>query len=141
MLLRLLLLLYPASFRAEYGAEIARVFAARRREISNPFAILALWLETIADTVTTAIPAHWDILRQDVAYTIRCLRRAPGFTITALLVAALGIGATTAAFTLTDHVLLRPLPFPEADRLVKIWDDHARKGYPRLEPSPANYRD
>ena len=60
-----------------------------------------------------------DILGQDIRYTLRTLRRAPGFTLTALAVAAIGIGATTAAFTVTDHVLLRPLPFLDADRLVK----------------------
>jgi predicted permease len=141
MLLRLLLLLYPASFRSEYGAEIARVFAARRRDADGPFAIFALWMETIADTVTAAIPAHWDILRQDLVYTSRTLRRSPGFAATAVLVTALGIGATTAAFTLADHVLLRPLPFPEPDRLVKIWEDQGRIGYSRSEPSPANFHD
>jgi predicted permease len=141
MLLRLLLLLYPASFRAEYGAEIARVFAARRRDTSNPFAILGMWLETIADTITSAIPAHWDILRQDVVYTVRTLRRTPGFTITALLVTALGIGATTAAFTVTDHVLLRALPFPDAGRLVMLWEDQRPRSYATMEASPANYRD
>ena len=67
------------------------------------------------------------------------LRRAPGFAITAVLIVALGIGATTAAFSVTDFVLLRPLPFPEPDRLVKVWE--RTPGYSRLELSPANYRD
>jgi predicted permease len=63
---------------------------------------------------------HLDILRQDLRQAFRSLRGSPGFSLTALMVTALGVGATTAAFTLTDHVLLRPLPFPESDRLVKI---------------------
>src|SRR5258708_3849396 len=97
--------------------------------------------ETIAATVTAAIPAHWDILRQDLAYTIRALGRTPGFTVTALTVTALCIGATTAAFSLADHALLRPLPFPDPDCLVKVWQDDRRQGYGRFEPSPGNYRD
>ena len=140
MLLRALLHLYPSSFRAEYGAEIERVFR-ERRDASGPFAVLALWAETIADTATAAIPAHWDILRQDLAYTARSLRRSPGFTATALTVTALGIGATTAVFSVADHVLLRPLPFPEPERLVKLWEDDRVQGYTRMDPSPANYRD
>jgi len=82
-MLRALLYLYPASFRAEYGAEIERIFTQRRRDASGPFSVAGLWAETIADTVTAAIPAHWDILRQDLAYTIRALGRTPGFTVTA----------------------------------------------------------
>ena len=46
---------------------------------------------------------------------MRSLRRTPGFTITAIVVAALGIGATTATFSIADHVLLRPLPFTDPD--------------------------
>ena len=63
---------------------------------------------------------HWDLLRQDLSYTARMLRRSPGFALTALLIVALGIGATTAAFSVTDFVLVRPLPFSEPDRLVKL---------------------
>ena len=75
---------------------------------------------------------HLDILRQDLRYTLRTLLRAPGFAVTAIVVTALGVGATTAAFTLADHVLLRPLPFPEPDRLVKILEGRADR--------PANLR-
>lgn len=140
-LYRALLHLYPAAFRAEYAEDLCALFALRRSQASNPFAVLALWLEAVADTVTSAIPVHLDILRQDLAWAARSLRRTPAFTTTAILVAALGIGATTAAFTLTDHVLLRPLPFADAGRLVKIWEDHSPRGYSRQEPSPANFHD
>ncbi len=126
-LYRLILRLYPTSFRHEYGDELSTVFARSRRDAQGPFAVAALWLGAIADTVPNAIAVHWDILRQDVRQTARALRRAPGFFAAAVVVTALGIGATTAAFTLTDHVLMRPLPFAQPDRLVKIWEAEAER--------------
>ncbi len=135
-----LLRLYPKSFRLEYGAEMRAVFAARRRDAGSPVGVAALWLETIPDVLLSAAATHWDIARQDLRYAARTLRRAPGFTMTAVLVSALGICATTAAFTLLDHVLLRPLPFPDQDRLVKLWENHTVNGN-FWDIAPANYRD
>ena len=59
---------------------------------------------------------HWDILKQDLRYTARTLNRARGFALTAILVTALGVGANTAAFSVADFVLLRPLPFARSRR-------------------------
>lgn len=138
---RLLLRLYPASFRAEYGSEMCAVYLQRRRDASNALSILLLWLETIANTLFDALRVHWDILQQDLRYAARTLSRSAGFTATAILVAALGIGANTAAFSLTDHVLIRPLPFADSDRLMILWEDQSPRGYFEMEPSPANFRD
>src|SRR5271154_5008303 len=139
MLYSALLYLLPASFRSEYGSEMRAVYASRRCDITSAFGWLALWLETFADLVVTAIQAHLDVLRQDLRHTLRTLRRSPGFTLTAVAVTALGVGATTAAFSITDHVLIRPLPFVDSQRLVTLWEIVPH--YPQMEASPANYRD
>src|SRR5580765_1772378 len=126
-LYRWLLRLYPASFRDEYGRDMIRIFARRRRDADGALAIIGLWLATVLDTIVNAMRVHLDILRQDLRHTVRSLGRTPGFALTVVVVTALGVGATTAAFTLADHVLLRPLPYPHAERLVKIWEGAANR--------------
>jgi putative ABC transport system permease protein len=136
---RLLLHLYPSSFRAAYGEEMQSIFEARRREVSGTLALAGFWIGTFSEIVANAASAHWDILRQDLRYTVRALRRAPGFALAAVLVVALGVGANTAVFSLADFVLIRPLPFADPDRLVRIWEHPP--GYSQMELSPADYRD
>jgi len=136
---RTLLHLYPASFRAEYGEEMCAMFNDRLRSTFGLLGTLALWTETVVEILFNALGVHGDLLRQDLHYTARTLSRSPGFAIIVILVAALGVGATTAVFTITDHVLLRPLPFAESHRLVKLWEN--KPGYSQMELSPPNYRD
>jgi predicted permease len=136
---RALLTLYPASFRDDYAAELTRTFAARTRDHGPFLGALA----AITDVIPNAIGAHWDILRQDLAYTVRTLANARGFAIAAILVTALGVGANTATFSVADFVLLRPLPFKEPDRLVRLCEGPKDGGGWGCmnQLSPANYRD
>jgi predicted permease len=136
---RALLYLYPASFRTEYGQALTGTFLARLRDMSGPARPLRGALVAVADVLPNAMAVHWEILRQDVRYAGRSLRSSPGFALTAILVVALGVGANTAAFSLADFVLLRPLAFHEPDRLVQLWE--STPGYSRMEFSPANFRD
>ena len=82
-----------------------------------------------------------ETLLKDLHYSLRRLLRQPGFTAVVVITLALGIGANTAIFSVVSAVLLRPLPFPEPDRLVMIWEDASLAGFPRATPAPANYAD
>ena len=118
---------------------MCHIFARRLDESSGVLSRAALWLQTILELTGNAAAVHGDILRHDLRYTRRTLARTPGFTVTAILIVALGVGATTAAFSVTDFVLFRPLPFHEPDRLVTFWE--TKPGFDGMELSPANYRD
>src|SRR6266849_4701110 len=82
-----------------------------------------------------------DQLRQDIRFGWRLLWRSPGFTIAAVLALALGIGATTAIFSVLDRVVLRPLPYPDAERLTMVWEMNDGKGLSHERISPVNFGD
>jgi MacB-like periplasmic core domain len=80
-------------------------------------------------------------LLQDIRYSLRSLRKTPGFAVVVILTLALGIGANTAIFSIVDAVLLRPLPFPQPDRLVRIVDDAPGTGLHDIGMSVPELRD
>ncbi len=83
----------------------------------------------------------WDGLRQDIVFSVRMLRRQPGFTAVAIFALALGIGATTAIFSVVDAVLWRPLPFPHADRVMSLAEQRPRESRWFGVVAPADYFD
>src|SRR5688572_1850405 len=78
---------------------------------------------------------------QDIVYATRGMRRARGFSVVVLLTLALGIGATTAMFSVVRGVLLRPLPFPDAERVVRLWPGNPKAGTERPIISAAELED
>jgi hypothetical protein len=80
---------------------------------------------------------------QDVRYALRWLGRNPIFTTAVITTLALGIGATTAVFRVVDSLLLRPLPYPNSERIVRIWNTFSPRGMneiPLSEPEFLEYR-
>jgi predicted permease len=141
-LYRALLHLYPASFRIEYGDEMAQAFAERSAG-TRGLGRLGVLLGAVLDVSANALAVHWDLLRQDLRFTLRSLNRSRGFAAAAVAVVAVGVGANTAAFSVADFVLFRPLPFPEPSALVRLcWGPRTGGGWGCMNQlSPANYRD
>ena len=116
------------------GMSIDEARRAARLEIGR--------VEQVKERVRDVRAGAWlDVLRQDVRFAVRTLIRRPGFAVVAVLTLGVGMGATTAIFSLIDSVLLKPLPFHEPDRLVTAWEVRPRFNQPRMQVSPANYVD
>jgi predicted permease len=120
----------PDEARTEALHEFGDVDRARRE----------LRAEDAAFLRRTRRTERFDEARQDVGFALRQLRRAPGYALVVTLTLAIGVGATTAIFSVVDGVLLRPLPYADADRIVMIWQ-HDRNTGERDDVSPANFLD
>ena len=99
-------------------------------------------VDQVKDHVRDMRVGAWlDGVRQDLRFGVRTFIRRPGFAAIAVLTLGVGIGATTAIFSLIDSVLLKPLPFPESERLTMVWETRPRFKLPRIEAAPLNYLD
>jgi putative ABC transport system permease protein len=162
---RALIFCYPSRFRDRYAREMLDVFEARREFTRERgyWAVTHFYWQTIAD-LAKGLPLEWarEIRRravrrtariavtrrrgelmssfiQDAKLAFRTLIRQPGFAIVAIATLALGIGANTAIFTLVNKVLLEPLPFANADELVRVWSSNPTQGRERYFTSPLSY--
>ena len=155
-LYRALLTLYPRRVRETQGEPMLRLFRDQLRELRRqgrrpgPFVRRAL-RELVADVVAErfawgrgplARRRFWmTAFLADLRYGARLLMKNPGMTAVAVVTLALGIGANAAIFSLLDAVLLRPLPYPNPDEIVMIWEKRPQEGVFRNVVSPADYRD
>ena len=121
---RRLLHLYPRDFSEDYGDEMAALYRDRVRGERAP----SVWLALVADLARTAPKEQVSTLVQDVRHGWRTWRRTPVLALAAMLTLALGVGANTAVFSVVHGVLLRPLPYPDAERLVELFEDNTRAG-------------
>jgi Acidobacterial duplicated orphan permease len=151
---RAALLIFPPDFRERFGDEMAELGDARFEAASRrgPMAGMKELALLFADALASA-PRQWiietrqrraarraaiasgalprdnmDIILQDLRFGARALLRRPAFTAIAALTLALGIGANTAIFSVLDTVLIRPIGYPDADRLVAIWGMQGDQG-------------
>src|SRR6476659_5381568 len=79
-------------------------------------------------------------LFRDLRFALRSLLRTPGFALAAVLSLALGLGGTTALFSVGDAALLRPLPYPEADRLVQVWSSRSSRNIQRAPSTLPDFK-
>jgi putative ABC transport system permease protein len=121
---RLLLRMYPRDFCDDYADEMTGLYRDRVRGEGAA----RVWVALVADLMRTAPTEQVATLRQDVRHAWRAWRRTPVLALAAILTLALGVGANTAVFSVVHGVLLRPLPYPYADRLVEVFEDNTRAG-------------
>src|SRR5216684_2659084 len=123
-----------AEEQQENGASASEAPWAARRALGN-------WTRTKEATREMWKYASVERFIQDLRYGARLFWRSPGFSIVAILTLALGIGANTAIFSVVNAVLLKPLPYPEPDRLVHIWEGKAGGGASKNVVEPFNFLD
>ncbi len=128
---RALLRLFPFDFRGDFGPEMEQTFReqhAHAERESGKIGLFRLWWETIAGIFTTAPAEHVSMLRQDVRYALRMMRKNLSYTTVAVLTLALGIGANTAIVSVINAVLLRPLPYQQGDQLLMLHQRAVKAG-------------
>jgi putative ABC transport system permease protein len=134
-LYRVLLRCYPREFRDEYAGEMTQAFHDQWRTEPGPRAIIDL----ATDVARSAPQEHADVLMNDLRYAARTLRRAPAFSLAAILTVALAIGANTAIFSVVNAVILKPLPFDAPHRLVQVAEKNDALRLPLFGASVLNY--
>ena len=145
-LYRLLLRAFPPHIRDAHGEDMVRAFALQRRLTGGSIALVSLWVRACVDAMRHGIGARWrraevttphrrglgaasrrsaqfllEASWRDARFAVRGLSRTPTVTVVAIIALALGIGANATIFTVVHAVLIAPLPYPDADRVVLLW--------------------
>jgi putative ABC transport system permease protein len=160
MLYRALLRLAPRDLRDQYGAEMEALFAeclARERRRRTLWGGRWSCVRGLADLLGFALRARWEqmtsrstsdrntrrtpVVVHDIRGAVRLMRSQPVLSTAIVLMLALGIGATTAIFSVVHGVLLKPLPFPDADRIVQVRGSIPSRGWSRITLTEANFWD
>jgi putative ABC transport system permease protein len=140
---RALLLLLPAWFREEFASEMCTVFREEHRAARGhgTFHRTAMWLRTTRDVAVLGWRLHRETLAQDLAYALRTLKKTPAFTLAAIGTLALGLGPTLVIANFLYQVVIAPLPFPEPDRVVRVWNGRPDRSQSRIPLSVPDYLD
>ena len=119
---RALLRVLPFDFRSEFGGDMEDAFREQRADTAREgnLSLLRMWWTTIADILRMAPREHASVLGQDTRFALRMMGRNLGFTVAAIAILGLGIGANTAIFSVVHSVLLRPLPYADGDQIVTL---------------------
>ncbi len=133
--------LYPAEFRDEYRRELCLAFIDRWREERTLLGLLSVWLHAISGIFYQAPREHYFMILHDLRYAFRILRKDLSVTAAAILILALGIGATTLVFSLANGLLLRPLPYPQPERLIAVTESSPKDLNETTQISFPNYFD
>lgn len=140
---RLLLFLLPGWFREEFAAEMSTVFREQHRSAAGDGIVsrAALWIRTINEVIALAWRLHAETLAHDLKYAARTLRKTPAFTIAAVGTLAIGLGPTLVIANFLYQVVVAPLPFPDPDRLVRVWNGRPDRSQSRIPLSVPDYLD
>ena len=154
-LYRLLLHVLPRDVRRAEGDDMVQLFRDYRREAAgHPMRLVTLWGAAVRDVLSVAAasrarrarlsPSRGGSMRAlgaDFRHGLRLLRRYPSTSLLAVATLALGMGVNTAIFSVVDAVLLRRLPYAEADRLARVWESRPTEGAMTNPASPADFLD
>jgi predicted permease len=140
---RLLLFFLPGWFREEFADEMSTVFREQHRAAAADgiATCAALWLRTVGEVTALAWRLHTETLVQDLKYAARTLRKTPAFTTAAVGTLALGLGPTLVIANFLYQVVVAPLPFPDPDRLVRVWNGRPDRSQSRIPLSVPDYLD
>jgi len=133
--------LYPAEFRDEYRRELCLAFVDRWREERSIAGLLFVWFHAVFGILYQAPMEHYHMIVHDLRYAFRILRKDLSMTAAAILILALGIGSTTLVFSLANGLLLRPLPYPQPERIIAVTESSPKDPNETSQISFPNYYD